>query len=80
MLATLDASVSGDTITVNGITHSLLGLVELVENELLLPDFIVAATDDSVTLLLPYWGEASEAVRFPVPIIDPPDGPLALPS
>lgn len=33
----------------------------------------------TLTLLLPHGADASAAARFPSPIIDPPDGPVALP-
>lgn len=33
-----------------------------------------------ITLLLPHGADASEAVRYPEPIINPPDGPLELPQ
>lgn len=79
MFAAVEYSVSGDSIVVNGTTHALSTLIDLIANEQPLPEFVVSATEDSVTLLLPYWGEASEAVRFPEPIIDPPDGHINLP-
>jgi hypothetical protein len=80
MQGSLSVEVAGNSITINGNTYSLPELVAMLEAEQPLPDPIVTATADSVTLLLPYWGEASDAVRFPEPIIDPPDGPLVLPS
>ena len=33
-----------------------------------------------LTLILPHGAAASEAARFPAPVIDPPDGPVALPE
>lgn len=76
MFTAVEYAVEGDSIIINGTPHALTDLA-VAET---LPDFVVAAAEDSVTLLLPYWGEASEAVRFPESIIDPPDGPLELPQ
>lgn len=36
--------------------------------------------DLRVTFLLPHGPRAVEAVRFPADIVDPPDGPIALPE
>lgn len=33
-----------------------------------------------VSLILPHGPEADESVRFPAAIVDPPDGPIALPG
>lgn len=33
-----------------------------------------------ITLVLPHGPHAPEAARFPAQIVDPPDGPVALPS
>lgn len=33
-----------------------------------------------LTLILPHGARAPQATRFPDPIIDPPDGPVALPA
>lgn len=79
MMAEISLEVSGDSLVVNGVAHALADLVS-VSGDSALPEFIVAATDDSVTVLLPYWGEPSPAVAYPSPIIDVPDGPVELPQ
>lgn len=79
MLANLVLEVSGTDILVNGERHALRDLAAIPEDRPK-PDFIVSATDDSVTVLLPYWGEPSEAVAFPAPVIGAPDGPVELPQ
>lgn len=79
MLDSYALEVSGESVIINGEPHQLAALAALDENEPL-PPFVVSATDDSVTLLLPYWGPASEAVLFPQPLIDVADGPVELPQ
>ena len=78
MLASYALEVSGGSIVIDGIPHALETLTSLGEDDQK-PPFVVSATEDSVTLLLPYWGQVSEAVLFPVPLIDVPDGPVELP-
>lgn len=79
MLADLALEVSGTDILVNGERHALRDLAAILPDQPK-PAFIVSATADSVTVLLPYWGESSEAVAFPAPIIDAPDGHVGLPQ
>lgn len=79
MLASYTLEVAGDSIILDGVQHSLADLANLGEEDAR-PPFVVSATPDSVTLILPYWGEPSEAVAFPQPIIEPPDGPVELPQ
>lgn len=38
------------------------------------------AGEIEVALVLPHGWNASEAARFPEPIIDPPDGPITVPA
>lgn len=78
MLASYTLEVAGNSVIIDGIQHRPADLAALVEEDAR-PPFVVSATPDSVTLLLPYWGEPSEAVAFPQPIIDPPDGRVELP-
>ena len=88
MLASYTLEVSGDSIILNGVQHSLADLVAGMPQHLengdtvpgSLPPFVVSATEDSVTLQLPYWGVPSEAVAFPQPIMDAQDGPVELPQ
>lgn len=83
----LIASKTGDTLTLNGAPYDfsvipdgatlqagatdcehIVGEVERIDGVL------------HITLLLPISAEASEAARFPEPLIDPADGPLELPQ
>ena len=79
MLASYALEVSGGSIVIDGIPHALETLTSLGEDDAR-PQFIVSATEDSVTLLLPYWGQVSEAVLFPDPVIGAQDGPVELPQ
>ena len=79
MLASYTLEVSGDSVIINGIPHSLADLAALGEEDQI-PAFVVSATADSVTLLLPYWGQTNDAVLFPQPLINVPDGPVELPQ
>ena len=83
---TLTASRDGDTLTLNG---EELDFGPLEEGETLPADAIdspwiagdVTRTDGAlhITLRLPHGANAPEETRFPEPIIDPPDGEIALP-
>ena len=83
----LSVSKQGDTLTINGDEFDfanlpdgatlpagavdclhIIGPVERINGVL------------HITLLLPHGADASEAARFPAPIINPPDGPLELPK
>ena len=82
----LFASRDGDTLTLNG---EAFDFAPLEEGETLPADAIdsewiagdVARTDGvlHITLRLPHGANAPEETRFPEPIIDPPDGEIALP-
>ena len=83
---TLTASRDGDTLTLNG---EAFDFSPLEEGETLPADAIdspwiagdVTRTDGvlHITLRLPHGANAPEETRFPEPIIDPPDGDIALP-
>ena len=83
---TLTASRAGDTLTLNG---EEFDFGPLEECETLPADAIdspwivgdVTRTDGAlhITLHLPHGANAPEETRFPEPIIDPPDGEIALP-
>ena len=83
---TLTASRDGDTLTLNG---EEFDFSPLEESETLPADAIdspwitgdVTRTDGvlHLTLRLPHGGNAPEETRFPEPVIDPPDGEIALP-
>lgn len=84
----LSLAVKGDLLIVNGATYELSELIARSaytdENgqdiESTLPAEIISASEGSVTVRFPYVTPASEAVRFPAAIIDPPDGEVQLPS
>ena len=69
----------GDALIINGERHELAALQALTEDEAY-PAYIVEVRADTITVLLPYTEDAPEAVRFPAPINDPPDGPIPLPQ
>ena len=79
MLASYTLEVSGGSIVIDGLPNALATLTSLGEDDQK-PPFVVSATEDSVTLLLPYWGQASDAVLFPEPLINVPDGTVELPQ
>ena len=84
---TLTVTKQGDTLTINGTAYDF----SVVPDGATLPrdatDCAWLASDveriDGVlhlTLLLPHGADASEAARFPQPIINPADGVLELPQ
>jgi hypothetical protein len=79
MLASYALEVSGDSILINGQPHALSDLAAIPEGEFM-PPFVVSSTEGSVTLLLPYWGDAREIILYPQPLLDVPDGPVELPQ
>lgn len=79
MFETYTLAVAGNSVVINGTAHSIADMLSLEEGELL-PDFIVGVTEDSVTVILPYWGAAPDYVLYPEPLYNVPDGPVALPG
>jgi len=84
---TLTVTKQGDTLTINGTAYDF----SVVPDGATLPkeatDCAWLASDveriDGVlhlTLLLPHGANASQAARFPQPIINPADGALELPQ
>lgn len=84
---TLKVVKSGDTLTINNVAYDF----SVIPNGALLPKGAVdcpwLASDveriDGVlhlSLILPHSVTASEAARFPSPIISPADGPLEFPK
>jgi len=84
---TLTVTKQGDTLTINGTAYDF----SVVPDGATLPkdatDCAWLASDveriDGVlhlTLILPHGATASEAARFPAPIISPTDGALELPK
>lgn len=78
----LAATVAGETLTINGIPYDLSGIIEPTEivNGWFAGPVVREGGRLRLTLVLPLPADAPEAARFPSPIIDPPDGPLALPD
>lgn len=85
--STLKVVKNKDALTINGKKYDF----SVVPNGALLPKDAVdcpwlAADVERIegilhlTLILPISADASEAARFPAPIIDPADGPLEFPK
>lgn len=80
----LTASVFGDAITLNGVTHDFSALAEgetepRGNREWLASDVTRVDGQIALTLILPHGADAPEEARFPQPIIAT-DGPVALPG
>lgn len=85
--ATLSVVKQGDTLIIN---EQVLDFAQMPDGatiplQAIACDFIASGVERingvlHITLLLPHGADASEAVRFPAPIINPPDGPLELPQ
>jgi hypothetical protein len=84
---TLHVTKTGEALTINGVEYDF----SVVPDGAILPrdavDCIWLASDVErisgslhLTLLLPHGVDASEAARFPAPLINPADGPLELPQ
>ncbi len=78
---------AGDVLTINGVAFDFTPLPDgatlprdAVDCDWLASD--VERVDGALhlTLTLPHGSNASEETRFPAPIIDPPDGLVALPA
>ena len=85
--AALSLTKFGDTLTINNEAFDFAPLPDgaTLPASALRCDFIVGPVERidgvlHITLLLPHGAGASEAARFPAPIINPPDGPLELPQ
>ena len=83
---TLTITKQGDVLTINGIEYDFTQLPdgatlpkEAVECEWIVSDVNRVNGELEFTLLLPNTANASEAARFPQPIINPADGVLELP-
>ena len=75
MFESYSLELAGDSIIIDGQSYALSELAPNVEAEQAMPKFFVTASDDSVTLLLPYWGSSAPE---PVSIVAE-DGPVELP-
>lgn len=84
---TLTVIKQNDTLTINGTAYDFNQLPDgaLLPADAVDCEFIVNSVNRingqlELTLLLPHSANASEAARFPQPIIDPDDGELELPK
>jgi hypothetical protein len=76
----------GDVLTINGEDFDFSGLPDnsFLPAEYVPCEFVVGrvermAGELTVTLLLPHGANPSQAVAFPAPIMDVPDGEIAIP-
>lgn len=84
---TLTLSKAGDVLTINGDVVDLSAIpdgadlpADAIDNAWIVGTVRRIDGDLRVTFLLPHGPRAVEAVRFPADIVDPPDGPIALPE
>ena len=78
---TLALERDGSTLIINGEPITLSDLADIAaQQEPAWPAHVSGYSDGTITVRLAYPEGASEAVRFPAPIIDPPDGPIPLPE
>ncbi|MDW9839212.1 hypothetical protein GOB05_04305 [Sinorhizobium meliloti] len=82
----LEVTKAGDALTINGVAFDFSALPDgatmpagEVPCEWLVGPVERVASELHLTLILPHGPNASQAVAFPAPIIDPPDGVIALP-
>jgi len=84
---TLTVIKQGDILTINGAEYDFTSLpddgtlpAEAVDSEYVIGSVERVNGELELTLLLPHGPNASEAARFPEPIIDPADGEVELPK
>ena len=84
---TLTVTKQGDNLIINGTAYDFSQLPDggTLPADAVDCEYIVGSVDRvdgelELTLLLPHGAEASEAARFPEPIINPADGELELPK
>ena len=84
---TLSVTKQGDTLTINGTEYDFANLPDggTLPADAVDCEFVIGSVDRvdgeiELTLLLPHGPNASEAARFPQPIIDPADGEVELPK
>lgn len=87
--AAMDVQKEGDVLTINGEPYDFSGLPDgatitawdaaKIPGEYFRGDVERIGGVLHLTLILPHGPSPSEAVAFPAPLIDPPDGPLDLP-
>jgi len=83
----LTVAKQNDVLTINGAEYDLTSLpdggtlpAEAVDSEYVIGSVGRVNGELELTLLLPHGPNASEAARFPEPIIDPADGEVELPK
>lgn len=84
----LTLAVSGDTLTINGEAFDFSGVPDgaTLPREAVACDMIAGDVERNgsgvltVPVLLPIGPDAPDAARFPDPMTDVPDGPVALPG
>ena len=84
---TLAVTKQGDTLTINGTEYDFSQLpdggtlpADAVDCEYVIGSVDRVSGELELTLLLPHGANASEAARFPEPIINPADGEVELPK
>ena len=84
---TLSVTKQGDTLTINGTEYDFSQLPDggSLPADAVDCEFVIGSVDRvngelELTLLLPHGPNATEAARFPEPIIDPADGEVELPK
>ena len=84
---TLTLLREGDVLVINGTAFDFSQLEDgdllprdAVDCEFLASDIERIEGRVTLTLILPHGMNASEATRFPQPIIDPPDGDIEVPA
>lgn len=84
---TLAVEKSGDVLTINGEAFDFSSLPDgaTIPAGAVPCDWIVGPVervdgDLHLTLILPHGPNPTQAVAFPVPLINPPDGPIVLPA
>jgi len=83
----LTVTKQGDNLIINGTEYDFTDLpdgatlpAEAVDSEFVIGTVERINDELELTLLLPHGPNASEAARFPEPIIDPSDGEVELPK
>jgi hypothetical protein len=83
----LTLSKAGDILTINGDAFDFTFIIEgdilpqdAVDCPLLASDVTRTGGEIILTLILPIASDASEAARFPAPILNAPDGAIEVPS
>ena len=77
----------GDKLTIDGVEYDFSPLGEgavlpmgAVDCEWVTGSVTRAEGEIELTLILPHGVDASEAVRFPASLVDPPDGAIVFPA